>query len=1128
MSIKLLHKALEAPPPPRPWYENSEDSGALGRVYGPGPVVPAYEYPAFMINTVGDLIQDPEHAHPRYNAFKVQFNILCDHLISLNKKLGIRELHTEVSQGTEHLSNAAYIEKFRRAFLCGYNNMKNSQYSHQATATFEEIKYNLEVILNAIIKNNDKKTMEQVVYSIAMCEGGVEGDFKRLKTAVTEPNGVLEFLEIERSRITDALAQKHIQTAASNHAPINIPYHQHVGILFGKVLELHGVALPQTTLKDIYIPIIKIDPNNPQNIIFLASNATANARDSYQLSDNTLTNVKKDFDNLYTAENITDSLANYLNEKIEFLYDEYIKNAKLLAIKMSELNGKKNDLKKQIAEKKEEFSKAYQAIDYDEINKILAPIRNELNDLNHQLSLIEKKIKDENPALEHPIHNQKTMLENRIAELSATLKEETKKTNKAIELIKEEIARLERLLSLVEKEMRGPTDKLFEDINKLMILYGVKDFNPNMIINDDTEDGKVVLKPREERLHVLYAKASQSLASQNLITGIQEHELNEEYNFATDGSREWFVDKNHSMVPADDVIDYINIKDLAKFIQRYFASSVINDQHILNRIIDKLSENGVMYEQLIHDIKLKYNLSRTSHQYIIKDLSDIKNLESHALIDDNFFENSHNFDETVKILLKSLSSKNIKEVNDASIFIKKNAYLLNKYASSSQTQDYLILAIMAGVCDLEKPYEDSTDNAIQIAVRNGRTDIINLLFNTKDTLKIDFQDLCNRTLIESVKNGDIDVVNVLLERFKINPNMPGHNLLEYAIRKKHLSVIIALLNNGASKWPGINDLSEKTSFTVFAKVDGGGPEPMLHGTNHRVTPLIDAIIKGNLELVRALIKAGADVNIRSRNVSCDYMTPLMYAVGSTINTNTVELVKILVNAGANIEAVAGNSDVWKFIEDGANEKNANTYAIKSILLAHGANMERRYQLMAEVIRLFRKPPDRRTPEEEAAIQAIANSDLLKKLAYSKFEHVPQEIPPFAAQFAAVLLAQGQTTSYIELMHNTVLHTVAAFYGFPVLFTLANVKPGSDDAYRLYAQAQLCRLMEQINTSGSPPSPEMLAKCNAFTAVINATENVSDKLVQALTLTQPAYSRIFHRGPVTLPAEISQQISPPKI
>jgi ankyrin repeat protein len=64
-------------------------------------------------------------------------------------------------------------------------------------------------------------------------------------------------------------------------------------------------------------------------------------------------------------------------------------------------------------------------------------------------------------------------------------------------------------------------------------------------------------------------------------------------------------------------------------------------------------------------------------------------------------------------------------------------------------------------------------------------------------------------------------------------------------------------------------------------------------TKFEVSPLCKAVATGNIEVVKTLIKEGADVNAKSNG-----MRPIHYAA----KYNRVELIKVLVTAGADVHS----------------------------------------------------------------------------------------------------------------------------------------------------------------------------------------------------------------------------------
>jgi len=70
-----------------------------------------------------------------------------------------------------------------------------------------------------------------------------------------------------------------------------------------------------------------------------------------------------------------------------------------------------------------------------------------------------------------------------------------------------------------------------------------------------------------------------------------------------------------------------------------------------------------------------------------------------------------------------------------------------------------------------------------------------------------------------------------------------------------------------------------------------GTEKLVITTNKSVTPLCQAITKGDYETVKKLVEFGTDLNDTSNG-----MTPLMFAA----RYNKVEIIKLLLENGANL------------------------------------------------------------------------------------------------------------------------------------------------------------------------------------------------------------------------------------
>ncbi len=84
-----------------------------------------------------------------------------------------------------------------------------------------------------------------------------------------------------------------------------------------------------------------------------------------------------------------------------------------------------------------------------------------------------------------------------------------------------------------------------------------------------------------------------------------------------------------------------------------------------------------------------------------------------------------------------------------------------------------------------------------------------------------------------------------------------------------------------------------SNVAVAANVNSTPQFELVKEYNRNITPLANAIVKGDVEAVKKFIEYGADVNERSNG-----MTPLMLAA----RYNNVEIINLLIAKGADIKA----------------------------------------------------------------------------------------------------------------------------------------------------------------------------------------------------------------------------------
>ena len=162
------------------------------------------------------------------------------------------------------------------------------------------------------------------------------------------------------------------------------------------------------------------------------------------------------------------------------------------------------------------------------------------------------------------------------------------------------------------------------------------------------------------------------------------------------------------------------------------------------------------------------------------------------------------------------------------------------------------------------------------------------------------------------QNGNVAIVDALLKG-GANPNVAdqgiGHTPLMRAIETQHTEIVRSLLKAKANP----NAASSEGKSCIMFAIDSHKPEIMQAlldaGANAKAvagdgsSPALTAAQDGqpeSLEMIRMLGKAGADMN-----VSNAAYTPLVYA----IQQNNIELVRALLDAGAQPNAKTSAGDV---------------------------------------------------------------------------------------------------------------------------------------------------------------------------------------------------------------------------
>jgi ankyrin repeat protein len=209
--------------------------------------------------------------------------------------------------------------------------------------------------------------------------------------------------------------------------------------------------------------------------------------------------------------------------------------------------------------------------------------------------------------------------------------------------------------------------------------------------------------------------------------------------------------------------------------------------------------------------------------------------------------------------------------------------------------------------DLSIKKEGSDLTALNMAMKKGHTDVINILFGQDSGMGAQAADL-EKYLILAAESGDAKVAQTLLEKgADLNARaeegeFKGLTALHIAATKGHLDLVKALTEHAAQTDPLGPD--RKTPFLMaFEK---GNKEVMellaTSGANINAKgeldnpALITATRNQDPEMVRFLLEKGADPNAEG----AFFKTALDYAV----KLGNLELARLLIDSGANINRKA--------------------------------------------------------------------------------------------------------------------------------------------------------------------------------------------------------------------------------
>ena len=229
--------------------------------------------------------------------------------------------------------------------------------------------------------------------------------------------------------------------------------------------------------------------------------------------------------------------------------------------------------------------------------------------------------------------------------------------------------------------------------------------------------------------------------------------------------------------------------------------------------------------------------------------------------------------------------------------------------------------------DINAKTHDCT--ALFAAASKGHNKIVKLLLDNGAKIESSTEDGISPLIIAASK-GHTDTVRLLLS-YKADPfkKANGDNALYFAIKNNHKATAQLLLEHEV----GIDSTNKEGNSILWQMVSVGNKTAVEFLIEHKadinkaspneITPLIIAIINNQYEIVKLLLKKGADPL-----KNCQDITPLVYA----ISNGNIEIIKLLIEKTPDLNKK--DSQGLTPIEHAKGRKNLE---IINLLIANGAN-----------------------------------------------------------------------------------------------------------------------------------------------------------------------------------------------
>ena len=182
------------------------------------------------------------------------------------------------------------------------------------------------------------------------------------------------------------------------------------------------------------------------------------------------------------------------------------------------------------------------------------------------------------------------------------------------------------------------------------------------------------------------------------------------------------------------------------------------------------------------------------------------------------------------------------------------------------------------------------------AIEKGNIDIVQALIAAGADVNV-VNSYDEPPLYLAIEKGNIGIVQALIAAGANVNVVVGRVRLEESVRSYYYAPVVFENRYAPLFWA-----IEKGNIDIVKALIAAGARVNAVGRNGS-TPLCGAIEKGNIDIVQALIAAGVDVNVAGRRYEA-IGTPLRFAIGK----RRADIVQALIAAGADVNAVDGSSE----------------------------------------------------------------------------------------------------------------------------------------------------------------------------------------------------------------------------